>query len=206
MADKTHWDQVYAAKTDDALSWYQAHAWRSLALIEGSGVDRDAAIIDVGGGASTLAADLLDRGYANLWVLDISPAALAAARTRIGKDAARIHWVEADVTRAVLPPAHFMIWHDRAVFHFLTEAAARAAYVAKARATVKPGGHVIIATFAEDGPEQCSGLPVVRYDAPSLHAQFGDAWELLHTEREAHRTPAGGLQQFRYCHLRRLPR
>ena len=206
MADKVHWEGIYRGRADDALSWYQRHAFRSLALIAASGVGRDAEIIDVGGGASSLAADLLHKGYAHLWVLDISPAALAAARKRLGDEAARIHWVEADVTRAQLPAAHFDIWHDRAVFHFLTEPAARAAYVAQACAAVKPGGHAIIATFAEDGPEQCSGLPVVRYDAPSLHAQFGDAWELLHTEKESHRTPTGGLQQFRYCHLRRLAR
>ena len=204
MADKAHWDGIYLGRADDGLSWYQRHAVRSLAYIEASGVGRDAAIIDVGGGASTLVADLLQKGYTNLWVLDISPAALAAARSRLGDEAAPVHWVEADVTRAQLPPAYFDVWHDRAVFHFLTEPAARAAYLAQAHAAVKPGGHVIIATFAEDGPEQCSGLPVVRYDAPSLYAQFGDAWELLHTEKESHRTPAGALQRFRYCHLRRL--
>jgi len=205
MSDKAHWDQVYVGRADDALSWYQRHAVRSLAYIEASGAGRDAAIIDVGGGASNLVADLLHKGYAHLWVLDISPAALATARRRLGDEAARVHWVEADVTRAQLPPAYFDVWHDRAVFHFLTEPAARAAYVAQVHAVVKPGGHVIIATFAEDGPERCSGLPVVRYDARTLAAQFGEGFELLGSEREEHRTPAGTLQRFRYCHLRRAP-
>ncbi len=203
MTDKAHWDRIYAGKADEALSWYQRHADRSLALIEATGLGRDAAIIDVGGGASTLVADLLHRGYSKLWVLDISSAALAAARRRLGDDAERVHWVDADVTRVELPPDHFDIWHDRAVFHFLTGAEERDAYVAQASAALRPGGHLIIATFAEDGPEQCSGLPVARYDAQTLQAAFGDAWALLHTETEAHRTPAGVLQRFRYCHLQR---
>ena len=202
MTDKAHWDRIYTGKADDALSWYQRHAERSLALIGATGLGRDAAIIDVGGGASTLTADLLHRGYSNLWVLDISAAALDAARKRLGEDAANVHWVEADVMQVELPAGYFDIWHDRAVFHFLTTPDRLAAYVAQASAAVKPGGHLVIATFAEDGPEQCSGLPVARYDAETLHAQFGAAWELLHTEKEAHRTPAGELQQFRYCHLR----
>ena len=202
MPDKAHWDRVYAARADDALSWYQARAERSLALIEASGVGQRGAIIDVGGGASSLTADLLHDGYSDLWLLDISATALAAARQRLGADAAHIHWVEADVIRAELPPGYFDIWHDRAVFHFLTDPAERKAYVTAALRALKPGGHIIIATFAEDGPERCSGLPVARYDAPTLHAQFGAACALLHTEREVHRTPAGQLQQFRYCHLR----
>ena len=203
MSDKAHWDRVYAERADDALSWYQRHAVRSLALIAATGVGPDGAIIDVGGGASGLAADLLARGYSDLWLLDISATALDAARKRLGADAARIRWVEADVTRAELPFGYFDVWHDRAVFHFLIDPAERAAYVATALRAVKPGGHLIIATFAEDGPQRCSGLPVARYDAQSLHAQFGETCELLHTEREAHRTPAGQIQQFRYCHLRR---
>jgi SAM-dependent methyltransferase len=204
MSDKAHWDRVYAGRADDKLSWYQRHAVRSLALIEATGVGPDGAIIDVGGGASGLAADLLARGYADVWLLDISATALDAARTRLGADAERIRWVEADVTRAELPPEYFDIWHDRAVFHFLADPAERSAYVAAALHAVRPGGHLIIATFAEDGPERCSGLPVMRYDAQSLHAQFADACELLHTEKEVHSTPAGVIQRFRYCHLRRV--
>jgi ubiquinone/menaquinone biosynthesis C-methylase UbiE len=203
MADKSHWDCVYADRADDALSWFQQHPRRSLALIAASGVGSDAAIIDVGGGASHLTADLLSEGFADLWVLDISATALAASRTRLGAYADRVHWIEADVTQVDLPPARFDIWHDRAVFHFLTEPADCAAYAAAALCAVKPGGHLIIATFAEDGPEQCSGLPVARYDAASLASQFGDGCSLVHTAKEAHLTPAGKEQQFRYCLLRR---
>lgn len=203
MTDKSHWDRIYKDTSSDALSWFQQHSERSLALITASDVGADATIIDVGGGASNLAADLLKRGFSDLWVLDISATALAAARARLGADAARIHWVEADVTRVELPPAHFDIWHDRAVFHFLTEPSTRAAYVEKACAAVKPGGHLIIATFAENGPERCSGLPVARYDSVSMQSQFADCCELLRSEKEAHTTPAGRLQQFRYCLLHR---
>lgn len=203
MSDKAHWDKIYAGKSADRLSWYQPHAARSLALIEASGVGRDAAIIDVGGGASTLAPDLLRLGYTNLWVLDISPAALAAARADLGAEASRVNWVESDVVDPTLPSAHFDLWHDRAVFHFLIDPAVRAAYVRAACAAVKPGGNLIIATFAEDGPERCSGLPVARYDVQSLYEQFADACELLHSEKETHRTPAGKPQSFRYCVLRR---
>jgi ubiquinone/menaquinone biosynthesis C-methylase UbiE len=203
MTDKSRWDRIYKDTSSDALSWFQQHAERSLALITASDVGADATIIDVGGGASGLTADLMKRGFSDLWVLDISATALAGARARLGADAARIHWVEADVTRVELPPAHFDIWHDRAVFHFLTEPSARAAYVEKACGAVKPGGHLIIATFAEDGPERCSGLPVARYDAASLKAQFVDCCELLDTEKEVHSTPAGKQQQFRYFLLKR---
>jgi SAM-dependent methyltransferase len=203
MSDKSHWEQIYASRASDDLSWFQLHAERSLALIRNTAVALDGAIIDVGGGASALAADLLHAGYSSLWVLDISAAALDAARQRLGEQAVRIHWLESDVTRAELPPAHFDIWHDRAVFHFLTAADDRAAYVERACAAVRPGGHLIIATFAEDGPRQCSGLPVMRYDAAALSAEFAAATELVHTETETHRTPSGELQHFRYCHLRR---
>jgi ubiquinone/menaquinone biosynthesis C-methylase UbiE len=204
MSDKAHWDRVYNGRADDALSWFQQDPVRSLALIEASGAGPEATIIDVGGGASRLTANLLNKGFSDLWVLDISGTALAAARESLDADAARIHWVEADVTRVHLLPAHFDIWHDRAVFHFLTDVTARAAYVANACAAVKPGGHLIVATFAEDGPEQCSGLPVARYDAASLQAQFADCFALLHSEKVAHRTPADKLQWFRYFLLRRM--
>ncbi len=204
MSDKSHWDHIYASRTSNSLSWFQQHAKHSLAMIENTSVAHDGAIIDVGGGASALAADLLHAGYTALWVLDISAAALDAARLRLGERAALVHWLESDVTRVQLPPAGFDIWHDRAVFHFLTTPEDRAAYVERACAAVRPGGHLIIATFAEDGPQQCSGLPVMRYDAAALHAEFADATTLVHTETEAHRTPSGDLQHFCYCDLRRV--
>lgn len=185
------------------MSWFQPHAEPSLDLIERAGSARDAAIIDVGGGASTLVDDLLARGYRDLTVLDLSAAALAAAQVRLGDEARRVNWVEADITEADLPAQRYHLWHDRAVFHFLTDAAQRQAYVGRVLHAVKPGGHVIVATFAEDGPDRCSGLPVMRYGADALHAEFGAPFELLEHRRETHRTPGGAEQQFVYCYCRR---
>jgi len=204
MPTKAHWDKLYATRAPEAVSWYQAHARWSLRLIEDAGIPRNAAIIDVGGGASTLVDDLLAAGFTNVSVLDLSASALAAARQRLGAAAAKAQWVEADITKDVLPRHAFDLWHDRAVFHFLTEAADRAAYVRAVLRAVKPGGHVIIATFAEDGPTQCSGLPVVRYRPNELHAEFGDSFSLLRHEKEAHHTPGGTLQQFVYCYCRKV--
>lgn len=200
---KTHWEAVYAQRTPDSVSWFQPHAEHSLELIARAGLTRDAAIIDVGGGASTLADDLLARGYHDLTVLDLSAAALAAAQVRLGDDARRVSWVETDITAVDLPRQRYDLWHDRAVFHFLTDAAQRHAYVEGVLQSVKPGGHVIVATFAEDGPDRCSGLPVMRYGADTLHAEFGAPFELLEHSRETHHTPGGAVQQFVYCYCRR---
>lgn len=203
MQPKEHWEQVYVTKSTDTVSWFQEHAARSLEIIRATGVGRDAGIIDVGGGASTLADDLLAEGYSDLTVLDLSHAALDAARKRLGDKASQVRWIEADITSVELPPRRYDIWHDRAVFHFLTEPAQREAYVHTVFRSVKPGGHVIVATFAEDGPEQCSGLPVMRYRPDELHDQFGAAFALVKHSKEAHHTPAGKVQQFVYCYCRR---
>ncbi len=202
MQTKDHWENVYSNKPVDTVSWFQEHADLSLDLIRSTGVGHDAAIIDVGGGASTLIDDLLTDGYRDLTVLDLSGAALDAARQRLGKLADIVNWIEADIVRASLPEMRYDVWHDRAVFHFLTEPADRAAYVQTVLRSVKPGGHVIVATFGEDGPLQCSGLPVMRYSADQLHGQFGDAFKLLKHQTEEHRTPAGKIQQFVYCYCR----
>jgi ubiquinone/menaquinone biosynthesis C-methylase UbiE len=204
MQSKDHWEKVYTTKATDTVSWFQTHAGLSLDLIKATGVSRDAAVIDVGGGASTLVDDLLANGYNNLTVLDLSATALAAARNRLGAKASNIRWIEADITKAELPVRQFDVWHDRAVFHFLTTPEDRAAYVQAVFRAVKPGGHVIVATFAEDGPNQCSGLPVIRYCADELHAEFGESFQLLHHEKEAHHTPSGKVQQFVYCYCRRI--
>lgn len=203
MQQKDHWEKVYSTKPTDGVSWYQEHADRSLDLIRGTGVRPDASIIDVGGGASTLVDDLLREGYASLTVLDLSGAALAAARTRLGQRASEVTWLEADITRAGLPAQAYDVWHDRAVFHFLTSEDDRKAYVETVLRAVKPGGHVIVATFAEDGPLQCSGLPVRRYSADELHAEFGQPFTLLRHQREEHHTPFGTVQKFVYCYCRR---
>ncbi len=202
MSSRTHWETVYGTKAPNAVSWFQPHAKLSLKLINATGVPTSAAIIDVGGGTSTLVDDLLDLGYVNLTVLDLSAAALAAAQSRLGARAVAVHWSVADITTVALDAASVDVWHDRAVFHFLTTAEQRAAYLRTLLHAVKPGGHVIVATFAEDGPEKCSGLPVMRYSASALHAEFGAAFTLVTQERESHMTPFGAVQQFTYCYCR----
>jgi SAM-dependent methyltransferase len=203
MQPKTHWENIYATKPSDAVSWFQEHADLSLRLIRDTGIPLSAPIIDIGGGASTLVDDLLLAGYSDISVLDLSAHALAVARRRLGEGASQVHWIEADITKTELPVNAYDVWHDRAVFHFLTAPADRAAYVGNLLRSVKPGGHVIVATFAEDGPLQCSGLPVVRYSADALYAEFGDAFTLLHHQKEAHHTPFGTVQQFVYCYCRK---
>jgi len=204
MQSKDHWEKVYSTKATTSVSWFQEHAETSLKIIRATGVQKDAAIIDVGGGASTLVDDLLLGGYENLSVLDLSAAALAAAKQRIGSRSENVTWLEADVTKIDLPTHHFDVWHDRAVFHFLTAPEDRAAYVSTVLRAVKPGGHVIVATFAENGPTQCSGLPVMRYRADELHAEFGGAFTLLQHSKEVHHTPFGTDQQFVYCYCRKV--
>lgn len=200
---KAHWENVYNTKAATQVSWYQPHPVLSLELIRATGVTFDEPIMDVVGGASTLVDDLLDAGYENITVLDISANALEVARARLGERAPRVNWLEADVTHAQLPREHFAVWHDRAVFHFLTDALARKKYVDTVRDAVKIGGHVIVASFALDGPEMCSGLQVQRYDAESMHATFGDAFRLISSQRENHQTPWGSEQKFIYCYCRR---
>lgn len=203
MDRKQHWEQIYTSKVSNSVSWFQEHAALSVRLIHDTGLAKQAAIIDVGGGASTLVDDLAGEGYADLTVLDLSATALAVAKLRLGKYADAIHWLEGDITRVGLAENRYDIWHDRAVFHFLTDAADRHAYVEQVMRAVRPGGHVIIATFGNDGPEKCSGLPVMRYRPEALHAEFGEAFKLLAHEQEAHLTPSGAVQQFVYCYCRK---
>jgi SAM-dependent methyltransferase len=202
MQSKEHWERVYSTKAVDAVSWFQEHAEQSLRFIEDTAVPLNAAIVDVGGGASTLVDDLLARGCTNVTVLDISAAALRAAQDRLGSRAGLARWVEADITKVELPPRYYDVWHDRAVFHFLTDAQDRQAYVDALLHAIKPGGHVIVATFAEDGPTQCSGLPVRRYSAEELHSEFGAPFTLVGHDKQSHRTPFGTIQEFTFCHWR----
>lgn len=203
MADPSmHWEKVYGTKKFDAVSWYAQHLAQSLRLITGLAPQKDAAIIDVGGGESTLVDDLLGLGYSNLSVLDISARAINFTRHRLGARANAVHWYVADITRADFGDRKFDLWHDRAVFHFLTDADSRLAYVRLVQQVVKPGGHVVMATFGPQGPVQCSGLDVVRYDAQSLHGEFGDQFRLLGSATEQHATPFGTQQQFLYCWCR----
>lgn len=199
MSAQNHWDTVYRTKAPDAVSWYRPHLERSLELLGRAAPDPAAAIIDVGGGESTLVDDLLARGYRNLAVLDISSAAIELARKRVGELARYVDWRVADITRASLPKQHYDVWHDRAVFHFLTAPVQRAAYVRQVAHAMKPGGHVIVATFGPEGPQKCSGLDVARYDAESLHGEFGAHFSLVESATELHQTPFGTTQQFLYC-------
>lgn len=201
-SSQTHWDKVYSGTPPEQASWRQARPEVSLELIGAIGLRRGAAVIDVGGGASTLVDHLLEQGFAPT-VLDISHAALAQARTRLGPRAEQVRWVIADVAKC-RPEAQFDLWHDRAALHFLIEPADQQAYAACLHAALKPGGHAIIAGFAPGAPERCSGLPVVQHDAASLAALLGPGFELVHARDETHRTPAGAEQAFRYHVFRRI--
>jgi 2-polyprenyl-3-methyl-5-hydroxy-6-metoxy-1,4-benzoquinol methylase len=202
METKTHWNNIYATKAPDAVSWYRAHLETSLALIERAAANHSASIIDVGGGESTLVDDLLARGYENITVLDISQTAIDVTKKRLNEIADRVHWIAGDVTQVELPPGVYDVWHDRAVFHFLTRPEERLAYVRQVAHAVRPGGHVIVSTFGPEGPTKCSGLDVVRYDADSLHEQFGTPFRLVDSVKELHQTPFGTTQQFLYCYCR----
>ena len=201
---KTHWETVYETKARDEVSWFREHLDTSLKMIVGAGVGKDSAVIDVGGGNSTLVDDLLANGFIDVSVLDISGKALATSQERLGTRASLVKWIEADVTTVVFPENHFDVWHDRAVFHFLTDADDRRKYVDLVKHSVKPGGHIIIAAFAADGPEKCSGLNVVRYSPETMHTEFGNSFELVDSISETHNTPFGTTQAFTYCHLRRI--
>ncbi|WP_290634662.1 class I SAM-dependent methyltransferase [Aquisalimonas sp.] len=202
MDTKSHWESVYQSKAPETVSWYQPHSERSLALVRRVAPDRQAAILDVGGGASTLVDDLLSDGYTELAVLDLSGAALDVARERLGSGADGVRWLEANVLDVDLPQAGLDVWHDRAVFHFLTAAEDQQRYVEQVCHALKPGGHVVIAAFAEDGPTRCSGLDVQRYSPEGFQAVFGERFQLEDSSREVHVTPAGGEQAFTYCVFR----
>jgi len=201
---KEHWEQVYAGKRPDEVSWYQARPGISLELIALSGTPKEGNIIDVGGGASSLADYLLDAGFTGLTVLDISGKAIEYARDRLGDRACLVYWIEADITKIRLDKP-VDLWHDRAVFHFLTEKPDRDKYVDSLRKTLKPAGHLILASFAPDGPEKCSGLPVCRYDAALIKAALGADFELIREVPETHITPWDAGQNFRYFLFKYAP-
>ncbi len=195
---QAHWDHVYADRNPAEVSWYQAHPEHSLSLINDSAIGSTARIIDVGGGASTLVDHLLGAGYRNLTVLDIAAVSIERARQRLGERARQVNWLVGDVTNYTSSQP-FDIWHDRAVFHFLTNAQDRSSYVESMLNALTPAGQAIIATFSDSGPSQCSGLEVVRYNPVMLSNTLGPRLHLVETFTEEHHTPAGGLQEFIYC-------
>ena len=204
---KDHWEKVYSDKVSTEVSWYQQHPQQSLELIKATGVDTSARIIDIGGGASTLVDFLLDAGYQNLSVLDISHTAIEQAKSRLDQyangRADSVVWLEQDITRFAAEKP-FDIWHDRAVFHFLTSEDDRSKYVNVMAGALKQGAHVIIATFGLDGPEKCSGLDVKRYSPETMSVVLGDSFQLVETREEQHITPGAGRQSFIYCRFKRL--
>ena len=200
---RSHWENVYTSKGEAEVSWFQHAPEPSLELLQQAGATVSSAIIDIGGGASRLVDTLVSLGFADLTVLDISEAALAAARARLGDRADAIEWIAADVTRWQ-PARRYDFWHDRAAFHFLTQGQDQQAYVSRLRQGLRVGGHVIVGTFAPDGPEKCSGLPVQRHDAASLAAVLGAGFELVDSRRHEHRTPWNSVQRFQFSTFRRI--
>jgi SAM-dependent methyltransferase len=199
-----HWQQVYGSKAETQTSWFRPHLDESLRLIDALRLPPEAPAIDIGAGRSTLVDDLLARGFIDVSALDVSAEALAQSRARLGNEARRVRWLEGNILDAQLPPARFDLWHDRAVFHFLAEPADRARYVALCARSLRMGGFALVATFAPDGPDRCSGLPACRYDAAELAAEFGSGFEMLAHSREQHRTPFDTIQAFTYVLLRRI--
>jgi SAM-dependent methyltransferase len=198
-----HWQNVYQTKGEREVSWFQESPATSLDLIRATDVADDASIVDIGGGTSRLVDALLMKGFSAITVLDISERALARAKGRLGAAGEKVKWIAADVT-AWQPPQTYDVWHDRAAFHFLTEASDRGAYAARVLQAVRPGGHVIIGTFALDGPERCSGLPVVRHDPASIGKMLGPAFRLVEDRRHAHHTPMGTIQHFQFSRFQRV--
>ncbi len=199
---RQHWENIYQTKARNAVSWFREHLDTSLDLILKSGVGPDAALIDVGCGNSTLVDDLLDNGFTDLTALDVSEKALNDIRERLGEKANGVKWVVSDITKTNLPENCYDLWHDRAVFHFLTDADDRSKYVTLLKKSLRPGGRVIIAAFAADGPTKCSGLDIVRYTLESMQTELGNALTLTHHLKETHHTPFGTTQEFLYCYFK----
>ena len=198
----SHWENVYTTKTEEEVSWFQENPSTSVDLIRATEVPKNAAIVDIGGGSSRLVDALLQDGYSAITVLDLSEQALATAKARLGNSASSVQWIGADVTEWE-PVTIFDVWHDRAAFHFLTDPQDQSAYVARALKALRLGGHLIIGTFALDGPERCSGLPVMRHDASSLGEALGQSFKLVETRFHEHFTPMGRMQRFQFSRFRR---
>lgn len=204
MERKSHWENVYQQVDCSRVSWFRPHLELSLQLIDSIALPHSAQIIDIGGGCSTLVDDLLGRGFTKITVLDISSHAIQLAKQRLGDRSQHVTWIEADITTAQLSEKRYDLWHDRAVFHFLTAPEDRKAYVLTAQRALKPGAHMIIATFSPEAPPKCSGLDVVRYTSSSLSREFADNFELVEALEQEHRTPSGVRQPYIYCHFKKI--
>lgn len=201
---KTHWENIYAVKEPTEVSWYREHLDTSLKMILQTKTAKSGTIIDIGGGSSTLVDDLFKKGFSNLSVLDISANAIETSRERLGKRAEKVEWIVADITNVSLPENYYDVWHDRAVFHFLTDAGDRKKYVELVMRSLKVGGHIIVASFGLNGPTKCSGLDVVRYSPETMRDEFGESFRLIKSLNETHRTPFETTQEFIYCYCRKL--
>lgn len=200
---KDHWEAIYRDKGEQETSWFRPHLDESLRLIDTLALTANAPAIDVGGGRATLVDDLLARGLSDVSVLDLSELALAQSHRRLGAAAQRVHWIVGDAAEAELPAAHYALWHDRAVFHFLTDADVQVRYVRQAARAIRAGGHLVLGCFAPDGPARCSSLPVAHHDADAIRAIFACAFDTVTSSRELHHTPSGKPQAFNYVVLRR---
>jgi len=201
MNDKDHWDNIYTTRSAGQVGWYTPHLQTSLSWINDLKLPVDAPVIDVGGGASTLVDDLLEAGHEDITVLDLSESALDVSRGRLTSKPDSVSWLQGDITQISLPSEKYQLWHDRAVFHFLTEPRQRQKYQQTMSRALKPGGFLVIGAFSPAGPERCSGLPVQRYNSEQLSAQFGDSFKLIRHQYEIHRTPSEIEQAYVYCLL-----
>ena len=200
---KEHWETVYQMKRRDEVSWFREHLEMSMGMIDNTGVGKDAAIIDVGGGNSTLVDDLLNSGFVDVSILDISANAIESSKERLGTKANDVDWIVADITATDLGAEYYDVWHDRAVFHFLVDENDRRKYVELVMRSLKPNGHVIVASFSLEGPQKCSGLDVMRYSPETMHSEFGHRFQLVASQSETHNTPFGTTQEFIYCYCRK---
>ena len=201
---KEHWEKIYHTKSPTGVSWYTPHLANSLALILKTGIGKEASIIDVGGGASTLVDDLLEKGFCRVTVLDLSSQALAVSKSRLKTQSSDVKWIEGDITQTTLPENAYDLWHDRAVFHFLTRSEDRRKYIAVLEHALKPGGHVVMATFGINGPPKCSGLDVMRYSPNTLQSELGKRFTMLESFMENHETPFQTKQEFTCCLFRKI--
>ena len=204
MNEREHWEKIYLTMPSDKLGWYAPHLETSLTWIRGLCLPKDVYLMDVGGGTSALVNDLISEGYRLITVLDISKNALSSARERLGDKALSVTWLEGNITTVDLPANHYDLWHDRAVFHFLTGPEQQQQYRGNLLRALRPGGHLIIGTFAPEAPPKCSGLPVEQYSADKLERTLGAQFELKRRDKELHITPGGVEQMYLYCHFRKL--